>query len=102
MEPCKVAGSVPITGTRIIQHHKCLGGTRKLSNSSLVHTWSVSPAAMAGVTDFHFFRDPFWVLSQVFIWDAFGVCSLSGMTEDEERENDDGGQLQGSPFPPGY
>src|SRR5262249_37685047 len=37
---------------------KCLGGTRKLSNSSIVHTWSVSPAAMAGVTGFHFFREP--------------------------------------------
>src|SRR5262249_46968467 len=52
-------GSVPVTGTKIIQHHKCLGGTRKLSNSSIVHTWSVNPAAMAGVTGFHFFREPF-------------------------------------------
>ena len=52
-------GSVPVTGTKIIQYHKCLGGTRKLSNSSIVHTWSVSPAAMAGVTGFHFFREPF-------------------------------------------
>src|SRR5215470_13549655 len=27
--------SIPITGTGIIQHHTCLGGTRKLSNSSI-------------------------------------------------------------------
>ena len=52
-------GSVPITGTKIIQHHKASGGTRKLSNSSMVHTWSVSPVAMAGVTGFHCFREPF-------------------------------------------
>ena len=48
-----------ITGTKIIQHHRASGGIRKLSNSSMVHTWSVSPAAMAGVTGFHFFREPF-------------------------------------------
>src|SRR5215813_15541588 len=57
-QPLRIIGSVPVTGTKIIQHHKCLGGTRKLSNSSIVHTWSVSPAAMAGVTGFHFFREP--------------------------------------------
>src|SRR6059058_5872483 len=51
--PLSKYGSVPITGTRIIQHHRCVGGTRKLSNSSIVHTWSVSPAAMAAVTGFH-------------------------------------------------
>ena len=52
-------GSVPVTGTKIIQNHRASGGTRKLSNSSMVHTWSVNPAAMAGVTGFHFFREPF-------------------------------------------
>jgi hypothetical protein len=51
-------GSVPITCEshfRSLPHyHSDWGGTRKLSNSSIVQTCSVSPAAMAGVTDFHF------------------------------------------------
>jgi hypothetical protein len=53
-------GSVPVTGIRIFQHHTCLGGPRKLRNSSMVHTGSVSPTAMAGITGFHCFCDSFW------------------------------------------
>ena len=38
--------------------HSDWDGTRKRSNASIIQTWSVSPADMAGVTDFHFFSDP--------------------------------------------
>src|SRR5215813_1527379 len=58
-QPNGFFGGVPTMGTKIIQHHRASGGTRKLSNSSMVHTWSVSPAAMAGLTGFHFFCEPF-------------------------------------------
>jgi len=48
-------GSVPITCESPWRHnHSDFGGTRKLSNSSIVQMWSVKPAAIAGVTTFHF------------------------------------------------
>ncbi len=50
-----ILGSVPVNGGNPFWgHQRCLGGTRKLNNSSMVQTWSVSSAAIAGVTDLHF------------------------------------------------
>src|SRR6266446_9984342 len=42
------------------------------------------------------------ILSQVFVWDTFGVCSPAEMISDKERKSDDGDQLQGSPFSTRY
>ena len=63
--PCRrFSGSVPLTGPKPVWachgviHHMFLGGTRKLSNSSIVQMWSVNPAAMAGVRSRHFLGEP--------------------------------------------
>ena len=43
-------------------YYRAAGGTRKRSNSSMVQTCAVKPAAMAGVTGCHCWGEPWWPL----------------------------------------